>query len=696
MSPWQRRARLIIAVAGTAFAIALAFAFRSRAPRTASPIVERSDPAAVVETAAGRTFRINRDREEVRIDYEKLLTYSDGATRLHGVTVTTERDGGRVFVMKGDNGQVGEKESHVSLDGHVELTANDGLMVKTDRATYADSDGVVRAPGPVQFSRGRMRGSAVGLTYDKNQDVVVLLDQVQIELGPGDGGAMQITSGTAEFRRPERVVRFDRALHAVRDARTMAADSGVARLDEDGSTLQAIELRGNARIADVPDQPGSLESMTSHDMDLRYGPDGQTLEQARLTGDAVVQVAGQAGQNGRRISSRTIDITLAGGATPTGLQAREAVQLLIPAESDGGAIRTIHAQTLDASGDAAQGIKAAHFAGDVQFRERGPAVNRAARSGVLDVTLAPGFGAIQEARFSRAVRFEESSMAADAAAARYALDKGTLALSGREPGRDRPHVVHDRMGVYATTIDIVLEGPDLTAAGDVKSVLQPARDGDGARSRTPSMLKRDQIVNITAAELRYDGKASTAVYNGNALLWQGETSIKAATISIDDTTGNMAATGPVATSVVLDQTDDKGKKERTRSTTTAKGFAYVEADRKATYTGDAHMNSAQGDLTAARIELFLKPSGDELERAEAYDAVTLREQSRKTTGTRMTYFGADERYVITGAPVTILDECGRETTGRTLTFFRTADRIVIDGSEQIRTQTRGGSQCSGS
>jgi lipopolysaccharide export system protein LptA len=152
----------------------------------------------------------------------------------------------------------------------------------------------------------------------------------------------------------------------------------------------------------------------------------------------------------------------------------------------------------------------------------------------------------------------------------------------------------------------------------------------------------------------------------------------------------------VATSVVLDQTDDKGKKERTRSTTTAKEFAYVEADRKATYTGDAHMNSAQGDLTAARIELFLKPSGDELERAEAYDAVTLREQSRKTTGTRMTYFGADERYVITGAPVTILDECGRETTGRTLTFFRTADRIVIDGSEQIRTQTRGGSQCSGS
>ena len=46
------------------------------------------------------------------------------------------------------------------------------------------------------------------------------------------------------------------------------------------------------------------------------------------------------------------------------------------------------------------------------------------------------------------------------------------------------------------------------------------------------------------------------------------------------------------------------------------------------------MNGPQGDMTAAKIELYLKPSGDELERAEAYENVTLREQNRKTTGTR--------------------------------------------------------------
>ena len=101
-------------------------------------------------------------------------------------------------------------------------------------------------------------------------------------------------------------------------------------------------------------------------------------------------------------------------------------------------------------------------------------------------------------------------------------------------------------------------------------------------------------------------------------------------------------------------------------------------------------------MTAAKIELYLKPSGNELERAEGYDSangLTLREQNRKTTGSRMTYTAADERYVVTGAPVTIVDQCGRETIGRTLTFHKATDTIEIDGNDRIRTQTKGGGKC---
>lgn len=694
---WQRRARYLIAILGLAFAVVVARAFRKPVAAPAPAVIERSDPNALVETAGGQTLRFNRDKEEIQVNYEKQLTTADGTTRLEGVTVTSDR-GGRSYELKADTAHLRDKESQIVLEGHVRMTANDGLVVTSDSATYAENEGIVRVPGAVQFARGRMTGTAVGMTYDKNQDVLLLQDQVVVTMQPAAGdGAMQVSGGSAEFRRLENVIKFDRSIQVVRDARTMNATTGVARLAADGETLQALELRAGASITDTPKGPGALERMSSYDMDLRYGADGTTLEHALLAGDAAIQVAGPAGEGARRITANTIDINLLSSGALSALTARDNVVLVVPA-ADGGATRTINAQTLQAAGEGNQGLKNAHFAGDVQYRERGGTIDRAARSGELDLTMAPGLGAIQDARFARAVRFEESKMAADAAAARYVLGSGTLELSGREAGREKPHVTHERFGVYATAITVVLDGPDVKASGDVKSVLQPARDGaDAGDSKLPSMLKRDQVVNVTANDLAYDARASRATYTGKALLWQGETSIKADTIVIDDKKGDLTGTGAVATSMVLEQGNDKGARERQRSTTTAKDFLYEEANRKATYTGDAHMNSPQGDMTAAKIELFLKTSGDQLDRAEAYESVTLREKTRKTTGARLTYFSADDRYVMTGAPVSVVDECARETIGRTLTFHRTTDRIVIDGSEQIRTQTKGsGSTCSGS
>ena len=73
-----------------------------------------------------------------------------------------------------------------------------------------------------------------------------------------------------------------------------------------------------------------------------------------------------------------------------------------------------------------------------------------------------------------------------------------------------------------------------------------------------------------------------------------------------------------------------------------------------------------------------------------FESVTLREQNRETKGTKMIYTTANETYVVTGAPVKIIDECRRETTGKTLTFNKGTDRIVVDGGTQIRTQTKGG------
>jgi lipopolysaccharide export system protein LptA len=172
--------------------------------------------------------------------------------------------------------------------------------------------------------------------------------------------------------------------------------------------------------------------------------------------------------------------------------------------------------------------------------------------------------------------------------------------------------------------------------------------------------------------------------------------VKGASIVLDDRRGDLSGEGGdgvVATVTVRNELGKDKKPERVRSIAKAKHFRYEDADRKATYTGEAHMSSPDGDLTAATIELYLKPAGDEVDRAEAYEGVTLRDENRTTTGNRLTYTTADQRYVVTGTPVKIVDECKRVTTGRTLTYLRDADVITIDGNDQTRTETRGAGQC---
>jgi len=693
---WQRIARLVLAIVGIAFAVGVGMTMKRRTTPQSQPPVPRTDPTAVVESEGGSTVRINGEREQGVLTYERLLTYANGASKMVGVTITSDRNG-KTFIVKGAEGQAGENESSMELTGGVTMEASDGMKVAADRASYARSENLMRIPGAVTFSRGRMSGSGIGLDYNLLQDIIVISDRAVIDVAPDKNGGdtMSLSSGALEFRRVEKTIRLDRGAKILRDQQTLEADLAVAHLSED-ERLELLELRTNSRINGQPGAAGGLQSLSGRDIDLHYNPAGPTLQQAVITGDAVVQLAGERRQLGRQISANAMNIGFdADGSTATTLVARDNVKVTLPGEP-GSATRIINAQALDGTGTPGRGLTGAHFTGNVQFSERGGGIDRAARSQVMDVVMAPGFGALEDATFARGVRFADGPMFATSAAARYALKRGVLELTGSEPGSLSPHVLNAQIAVDATRVDITLEGPQMQATGAVKSVLQPAKPGAEAKgdgAKLPSMLKSDQPVNVAADQLAYDGTASRAVYTGNALLWQGETSIKSATLTIDSKTGDLSAAGPVTTATMLRQNDKKGGTEKVSSIGTSKQFAYVDAVRKATYTGDAHITGPQGDLTSPRVELFLQPSGDELERAEAYDGVTLRGDGRKTTGVRLTFFGADQRYVVTGSPVTIVDECGRETIGRTLTFFQATDRIVVDGNEQIRTQTRGTSSC---
>ena len=746
---WQRVLRWILVLVAVSTIALVAFSARKRQKNTGGSTVLRMDPKAVIESAGGKLLQLSGMKVPGFIDYQKQFVYEDGSMKLLGLKLTTHR-AGREFYLNANEGKIGKEQSHVEARGNVVLTASDGLRMSTDEATYSNGEQIVRAPHKVEFSKGAMSGSGVGMTYDQKRDVLWLLDQVDITVAPdkqtNDPGA-KITCGSIGFARREKYMRFERDVSIRRGGRTISADAVLAHLTDDEKKVKAWELRGNSHITMSDAADGGLQAMGSTDMNLTNGPDGETIERALLAGGGAIQMAGAGGKPGRRIAANTIDVNLAEDSSVTSLSARQQVQLTVPADKDTPA-RVIESDVMDGTGEPGKGLTGASFRHGVEFRELRQPNPRVAHSRSLNVRLTEG-GGMDDAEFAGGTKFEDGSTTASGLDAKYQVSKGRLLLTGKV-GTQSPQVQDDRILVVSTKIDMAFEGPKLIATGEVQSVMKPSKKAQDAKAgekgkkagqgkqgepgkavagpnsgktgvgpnfssadkkpgdpakqgdpgkhdpKTPGLLKDDQPANVTAANLDYDGEHDKAIYTGSARLWQGDTAIAGDTITIDQTTGDLYAsstTGLIRTTMMLEQLDSKTQQtKKVLTIATAKDMHYEDELRRATYTTNAHVNGPQGDLRGVKIELYFVEGGGSLERAEAYDDVIIKTDERTTTGNRMTYFAADERYLMKGTPVKAIENC-RETACKTLTFWRSTDRILCDGNEQIRTLAISGGTC---
>jgi lipopolysaccharide export system protein LptA len=288
-------------------------------------------------------------------------------------------------------------------------------------------------------------------------------------------------------------------------------------------------------------------------------------------------------------------------------------------------------------------------------------------------------------------------------------DQIDLSSSG-DPGPVTPRVSDGRVTVEARTIEFVLGTRKLKADTKVRSSMLPSTKkgrgaptaataatapGDAPQGRLPSLLKQDETVTVTSNRLDYDGLAGRAVYSGTARLWQGDTTVRGDTITVDDKTGNLEATGSVQTDMTLDQVDEKtGVRKPTRTKGDSGSFVYDDAKRLATYAVKAHMVGPAGDVAAEKLELFLKPAANELERAEGYGAngtVIVKETGRTASAARLTYTAKSETYLMTGTPVTVIEttppDC-REHVGAVVTFVRAVDTVSMSGNGVIRAVQR--------
>jgi lipopolysaccharide export system protein LptA len=707
---WQRRLRILIAIFGAAFVVVLYVAFR--APRPAGPPagvgrVTREDPAATAQSTSGELLNLLRDAENFRLEYDKLFTYPDGRQKLEGARVSIPNRAGRDFKVKARDAEVGVGQDRIEMRGAVQLESSDGLVAKTEAATYSQSEGILRAPGPASFTRGRMSGSSVGMTYDKGRDAISMLAEASMALAPEapEDLPVRITSGSAYFARADHYVRYERGFTLVSGSRTLSSALATAFLTDDGARVATLEMRGQSRITGVGEGAGALRGMEADDINLEFAGDGKTLAGATLSSARPGRSSIELGAEGdaRRVAGQWVDVRFApDGATVSGLTVRESVGLTLPATGK-EAPRTITAATLTAKAEGGASVNAARFVDNVEYRETPPGgTARVVRSRTLDAATSPGLGAMTDARFTGAVRFEEGELRGASGQARYLVDRGRIELDGVDQTTGlSPRVSDGQVTIDAGQLQITTEPRRITAKRDVRSVMMPAaKKGPGAAGgevRRAGMLQQDQPVYATSAVLEYNSASRVAVYTAEApvqaRLWQGDTTIQADQLTVDDATGNLAGKGNVATTLIIEEQDNKtGQRQRTPSIGSADDFLYEDGPRKATYTGSAHVSGPQGDLQASRVELFLAQEDNELQRLEAYTAISLRDATRTVTGDRLTYTAAEGRYVVVGSPVKIVADC-RETTGRTLTFYKSTNNIDVEPNDEFRTQVKSIPNC---
>jgi lipopolysaccharide export system protein LptA len=720
---WQKIARAAIALFVVAFAAAVFLSMRERmgapAPNEAAP--RAIDEKAIVEMGPGQSEQTTNGKLVFSLAWKNHLVYKDQSSKLVGITLVLPDRNGRTFSIRADEGQVAQSTDNAQtalktalFKGNVVLTTDNGIKVMASEATYNDAEGMLRIPGAVEFSRDRMKGSGVGATYDKTRDVLWILEQAHVTVAPdaAGAGALEANAGSAGLARADNYMKLVKDARIVSEGKTAQASEITLILDETGQKIQQMQLREQSRITGTG---SGTQSMAAKNIDMTYAPDGRILQHSKLMESAVVELPGTNGGPARRIAGGTIDIGMSpDGAVVTSLDAQDKVQVDLPAEGDGPA-RQIRSVSLHAVGAPGQGLQNGVFEGGVEFIETRPAsgktaaIDRRARSLKLIADTKPGFGAIQRADFRGNACFVDGPtsappargstcagtgrVTAEAPRAVFNIEADQLDLS-QSPGEtgSGPRLIDTNLDVQALNIHLSPSTHKLKADTEVRSFMRPQsrKDANAAsqrQTRVPVMLKQDKQVNVTSNRLEYDG-TSEATYSGDALLFQDQSRISADTIVINDQTGNLTARVNVRTTMFFQDEDPKTKVKKPSETKVfADLLVYEDAKRLATYTAagekPARLIGAEGDILGDRIELFLKESGNELERAEADGRVSVTLENMYATGKHLVYTAATDEHVLTGDPVVSIqkDDQGKckQSRGTTLTYRRSEGSIRMEG-----------------
>ena len=257
----------------------------------------------------------------------------------------------------------------------------------------------------------------------------------------------------------------------------------------------------------------------------------------------------------------------------------------------------------------------------------------------------------------------------------YERDSGQFRIVGRtgEPA----HLETSETSVEAGQILFSSASGNILAKGDVKNVLKP-RPGTAAGG----LFGRDRPVIVTCGVMRYTGARKRFSFKGGLRIWQDKESLTAGEMEIAEKSGDVTARGGVKSQFSRRARESEPEE---RLSIAADSMRYLPGDRKILYRGRGSMTARDLSMTAASIDVFLRPEGG-LRVIQASKEVVVIQGAKEGRGNKGRYDLGEETVVLTGAPSLVDREKGT-TEGHKLTFHLADGRITIENKDRDRSLT---------
>ncbi|HEX5044041.1 MAG TPA: LptA/OstA family protein [Candidatus Polarisedimenticolaceae bacterium] len=637
-----RLLRLLVLLAAVLVTLPVVY-YLVRGGRTAAPVGPPRNPSPHTTAQKIEFTDLLGGRRRGTIEAQMVEQRPDGTFHLRGIDrLVIERDNAPPLVLRAQSGVVsgkpGTRTMHVQ--GGIELKDDaTGMSARVEALDWVEEAGEVRSQGAVALSSPEMTGSAAAFVYGvRGQPSTLERPQLRTAGGQTVTAAMAVLhDGTrdVELRGEVRLRGAEGALDAAALRLLRPAPPAGQRARGSGG------VSGTAVLG-----PGGARRFRADAVDLDWEPGGEIVH-AQLRGKAELQ------QEQTTLLADWIDAARTAGA---------------PAEWEVAARGGVRATAAGASGTS-------RLRGEeVRAHVAGRSVTRADASGGVQVEGPQGSaeGDVMELRGEVGARVLRVAVAGGARKA--ALSTGRARVAG-------------------DTI-VVQEGTGTTVAeGRVEATLLPDPAATSAR-RTTTPFRADAPVHFVADRLEATEKGDHLLFTGSVRGWQGERSLAAARVEMDQSAQTLSARGSVVSRLPRAQIASVSEGDYVQ--VTADALDYAGAESTAGYRGDVRLRQREGWLQAQRLDAALLPGGG-LKEALASQDVSFEYRHRRADGTEELARGkADRGQYLPGessvrlfgdhAPATVRKEGtqGGTTEGRVLRYVLDSGVLEVESGARDR------------